>query len=123
MAEFINLTPHTINIRVGDTPEIVLPPNKGGSARVTEVDSPGGGVFGVPYVRKEYGDVVMPEVTDPDQYGEPVLFIVSALVLAAIKAEKCPGEYTPSSFFAPNTSPSAIRENGQIKAVVQLVGI
>ena len=102
----INLTPHSITIR---TPagDVVFPPS-GQVARVSTVATDTGMVVaGVRVIRNTYGPVTGLPVD-----GTPC--IVSGMVLAALP----PG--TPN-VFAPATGATAIRENGQVVAVVELV--
>lgn len=94
----VNLTPHTINIRSGDN-TIVVPPS-GGTARVASKSVPAGDVNGTPLVRTEYGAVE--GIPDPIPGN---IYLVSAMVLART---------TRSDVVAPDTGPTAIRENGNI---------
>lgn len=102
----LNLTPHPIVIRLPDGGERVLPPS-GRVARVATAEEVVAEIGGVPVVRRTFGSV---EGLPPD--GTPC--VVSALVLAAV-----PGR---SGVYAPDTGPSAIRdEQGRIVAVTRLV--
>lgn len=96
MAKFVNLTPHAINLNNGDT----LPPS-GVVARVSAAYS----VFDADGVCNQvFGDVQ--DLPDPQ---DGVLYIVSALVLAASDR---------GDLVAPATGhPDCIRENGLIKSV------
>jgi len=89
MANFVNLTPHTINV-VGDVAMAIAP--SGTLARCQEVSTPVGNIDGVPLVSKTFGAVEgLPEAQDG------TIYIVSALVLAALKGSGrtdvvCPGD-------------------------------
>lgn len=102
----LNLTPHTIVIRLENGDEVEIPPS-GTVARVTTVQVVEGELMGVPIISKSYGPV-----TGLPEEGTPC--IVSAMVLAAV-----PGR---AGVYAPDTGATAIRgENGQIRAVMALV--
>ena len=107
MVKFLNLTPHTINIQ-----DISIPPS-GHVARVATVAKDAGTVDGIPVVRQSYGDVQ--GLPDPQ---DGVAFLVSGLVLAAVKAAG-----GRADVYAPDTSPQgAIRDDaGRIVAVRRLV--
>ena len=114
--ELVNLTPHAINISVGDE-MLTVPPSSGGPARLSSLPASSGdisvkGLTGkVPLSGKpEYGPIV--GLPDP---VPGVLYIVSALIGAALSGR--------SDVVMPGTGPNdgAIRENGQIKAVTRLV--
>ena len=89
MANFVNLTPHTINV-VGDVDAAIAP--SGNLARCKEVSTPVGNIDGIPLVSKTFGTVEgLPEAQDG------TIYIVSALVLAALKGSGrtdvvCPGD-------------------------------
>jgi hypothetical protein len=105
MEDLINLTPHTIVIRVGGV-DHAIPPS-GTVARVSTAEAVVGEIDGVPVVRAVYG-----EVTGLPEEGTPC--IVSAMVRAAV-----PGR---AGVYSPDTGPSAIRdERGQIVAVTRLI--
>ena len=98
MAKFVNLTPHTINLVVGDkNPTTLNIPPSGMLARVEEArvllrmeeHLINGEVVGVPIIAKKFGEV----------YGLPnpeagTIYIVSALVATAAKRDDtmCPGD-------------------------------
>ena len=102
----LNLTPHAITLR---TPggDVTFQPS-GHVARVSTVATDTGLVVaGVRVIRNTYGPVTgLPTDSTP--------CIVSGMVLAALP----PG--TPN-VFAPATGATAIRENGQVVAVTELV--
>ena len=105
----INLTPHTIILKMMDS-TIEIPPS-GTVARVTTKEEYVGDAFIgdsiIPVCRRTFGEVEnLPE--------EGNMCIVSALVLAAVPDRK--------NTFAPDTGPTAIRnEKGQIEAVTRLI--
>ena len=102
----LNLTPHSITLRT-QAGDVVFPPS-GQVARVSTVSVDTGlMVAGVRVIRNTYGPV-----TGLPTDGAPC--IVSGMVLAALT----PG--TPN-VYAPATGATAIRENGQVVAVVELV--
>jgi hypothetical protein len=103
----LNLTPHTIVLRLPSGQDIALPPS-GTVARVAMIEEAVGTIAGLPLIRRRPGPVVgLPED------GKPC--IVSSMVLAALPAGT-PGVY------APDTGPSALRdERGQVLAVTRLV--
>ena len=106
----LNLTPHAITIRT-QAGDVVLPPS-GQVARVAAVATDTGlTVYGARVIRNQYGPVTgLPR----DDAGIPLPCIVSGMVLAALP----PG--TPN-VYAPATGATAIRENGQVVAVTELV--
>jgi len=108
----LNLTPHAITLRHADGTEVTYPPS-GHVALVTAVETPTGDVIGgVPVVRRTYGRVAMPLIPDG------AIAIVSSMCLDAMSASKHPDL---GIVFAPDTGATAIRENGQVRAVTRLV--
>jgi len=102
----LNLTPHAITLRTSSG-DVTFPPS-GQVARVSTVATDTGlTVAGVRVIRNQYGPV-----TGLPTDGTPC--IVSGMVLAALP----PG--TPN-VYAPATGSTAIRENGQVVAVTELV--
>jgi hypothetical protein len=101
----LNLTPHTITIRTPSGDVVTIPPS-GQVARVSTAETVVGIRLGVPVVERKFFEV---EGLPPE--GRPCL--VSALVLSA-----CPGR---QGVYAPDSGPTAIRENGQVVAVTRLV--
>lgn len=110
--KLINLTPHEIVINNKALPA------SGQIARVkveqVEVSTLTLDGHVLPVVVNSYGEV---EGLPAPQDG--VGYIVSGLVLQALEAQ---GIYR-GDVYAPDTGPTAIRENGQIKAVTRLVGM
>lgn len=105
----INLTPHTIVLRMMDS--IIEIPPSGTVARVsTQEEFVGDLIIGdsiIPVYSRSFG-----EVEGLPEEGTPCL--VSALVLSA-----CPGR---DSVYAPDTGATALRnEKGQIEAVTRLI--
>lgn len=101
----INLTPHAITLSLPNRESVTFPPS-GKIARVASQEVVIGTLQGVPVIQRQFGAVEgLPED------GTPCL--VSALVLSA-----CPGR---AGVYAPDTGPTAIRENGQVVAVTRLV--
>ena len=106
----INLTPHDITLR---TPagDVTYPPS-GQVARVSTIATPTGVmVAGVSVIRNTYGPVTG---LVRDGSGVPLPCIVSGMVLAALP----PGT---ANVFAPATGTTAIRKDGQVIAVTELV--
>ena len=106
----LNLTPHAITLALPYGGSVTIPPS-GRLARVTSQEVVVGEVVvgamqGAPIIKRQFGAVE----GLPDD-GTPCL--VSALVLSA-----CPGR---AGVYAPDTGPTAIRENGQVVAVTRLV--
>ena len=102
----INLTPHPITVRTAAG--VVTFPPSGTIARVTSSETAIGAcpVTGAPIIKREWG-----AVTGLPPKG--TVCIVSSLIL-----DRVPGR---AGVFAPDTGPTAIRENGQIVAVTRLV--
>jgi hypothetical protein len=109
MQEFINLTPHTVTVT---TPrgDYIFPPS-GYVARVDMQVLPAGELNGIPLVTVRYGAASLPE----EYKGKNV--IVSTMFADAFRAS----EISDQPLFVPDSGPSAIRENGQIKAVTSLI--
>jgi hypothetical protein len=77
----VNLTPHTINIIVGEK-NISIPPS-GVVARVSTTEVATGEVGGIPTFATKFGEVVdLPSSSDDD------IFVTSALVVAAVPNRK-----------------------------------
>ena len=100
--KILNYTPHAIVVRLADGTDRAFPPS-GVVARVKTTDVPLEAVDGIPTVRMTFGEV---EGLLPEEEG--TICIVSSLVAQASGR---------SDLIAPNTGPTAIRENGQIVAV------
>ena len=120
--QFINLTPHRIVLR-SDGPDQILEPS-GDIARVESKElSLGATANGIPVVERKFGDVEnLPEprqfewtlTTRPGKLVATTIYIVSALVLAAVPYR--------SDVAAPDTGDTAIRnEAGHIVAVTRLI--
>lgn len=102
----INLTPHAITVK-GHNGSVTFPPS-GTVARVAAIETVTGvcPLTGSPIVSRAWGDVTgLPDERTP--------CLVSSLVL-----DRIPGR---AGVFAPDTGPTAIRENGQIVAVTRLI--
>lgn len=101
---FINLTPHSLNVLDAQGVEnIFIPTTLAARVAVSvEVREP---IEGFRVSSQSFG-----EVENLPAQQEGVTYIVSALVLAALKGSR-------QDVVAPDTGPTAIRENGQIKAV------
>lgn len=78
MANIINLTPHDVNIIVGDSVRVIPP--SGTVARCKEEVEIIGEIDGIPIVRKFFGQVENLPDPKPD-----TIFIVSALVAQAAR--------------------------------------
>jgi hypothetical protein len=103
----INLAPHAITIRVGDS-DLTIPPS-GQVARVTSQEVPGDPVGDIPTVRRVWGDVDGLPAPAPD-----TVYLVSSLVLEHVRGR--------DDVMAPDTGPTAIRDSaGQIVAVRRFV--
>ena len=106
----INLTPHDITLRTpaGD----VTYPASGQLARVSTIATPTGAVVaGVSVVRNTYGPVTG---LVRDANGVPLPCIVSGMVLAALPLGTV-------NVYAPATGATAIRKDGQVVSVTELV--
>lgn len=101
----INLTPHAITLQRPDGSRVTFPPS-GNLARVSTVEVTVGEIDGIPVISRTMG-----EAQGLPENGEPCL--VSAMVLSAV-----PGR---QGVYAPDSGPTAIRENGQVVAVTRLV--
>lgn len=101
----INLTPHAISLELTDGKVTTFPPS-GQLARVATIEVVIGETYGVPLINRTMGEVTgLPP--------EGVECLVSGFV-----GEACKGR---AGVFIPDTGSTAIRENGQIKAVTRLV--
>jgi hypothetical protein len=105
----VNLTPHALVLRVGET-DLTLPPS-GQVARVSVRQVADGSILTeageIPLYRSEYGAV---EGLPAHEAG--VVYLVSGLV-----AGRCQDR---PDVWGPDTGPTAIREGGQVKAVIRL---
>jgi hypothetical protein len=106
--EVVNLNKHAIVLRLPNGEDLVFPPS-GEVCTVAVKQIQVGEIGGVPIMGNEYGEVQ--GLYEPQ---EGVIFIVNAMVLARVSGRK--------DCIAPDTGPSAIRENGQVKAVTRFVG-
>jgi len=110
--KIVNLTPHEISVLLPDGTTRKIAPS-GKVARVATTTQDAGSLEGIPVVRQTYGAVEgLPEPQ------EGTVYIVSALVLSAVKAL---GGRT--DVYAPDTGPqSAVRDDqGRIVAVRRLI--
>lgn len=99
--KMVNLTPHDINVVVDET--TITIPKSGTVARVTSTQTEVGTINGIPVVKTVFGAVEgLPE---PEM---DTIYVVSSLVLAQLER---------ADVVAPDTGPTALRENGQIVAV------
>ena len=101
---FMNLTPHSLNVLDAQGVEHVFP-QAGNPVRVAATVEDLEPVEGFRVSSQSFGEV---ENLPAQQDG--VTYIVSAIVLAALKGSR-------SDVVAPDTGPTAVRENGQVKAV------
>lgn len=109
----LNLTPHPITVVTAKGDTITIQPH-GTVARVETVSyETGETVLGVPVIKNGYGGVTG---LVRDGLGVPVPCIVSGMVLAALPAGT-------KNVFAPATGATAIRKDGQVVAVTQLVTV
>lgn len=102
--KFVNCTPHALTVYGLGT----LPPS-GILPRCATVRTVAESLQGIRIVTQTTGDV-----TGLPEQAEGVALIVSAMVLSALKGAR-------SDVFAPDTGADAVRENGQIVAVLGLV--
>lgn len=117
MANFINLTPHTISIKTADFAVTVQP--SGILARVSTTEEVTSSVAGIPVITRKMGDVEFTgDVPAILSDGEKPVFLVSAMVLDAL-----PATSFYAMFFAPDTGSTAERnDKGHIVSVCRLVG-
>jgi len=113
---FVNLTPHEIVVLDAGNNVVLRVPPSGSVARVATREKIIGNINGVPVVTTEYGQVEGLPAPMPG-----TVFIVSLLVLQALKAQGV----NRGDVVAPNTSPTslgAVRdEKGQIIGVRSFV--
>lgn len=83
MAQFVNLTPHDINIYSGNTiemgPQHIIPPS-GNVARISYIEQGGGWIHNVPFHYVEYGRFENPPPAEDGTY-----YIVSLVAALAIR--------------------------------------
>lgn len=101
----INLTPHAITLQRADGTRVTFAPS-GQLARVATAEQVVGEYDGVPVIARILG-----EAEGLPEEGTPC--IVSAMVASAVMGRK--------GVYAPDSGPTAIRENGQVVAVTRLV--
>lgn len=75
--EIINMTPHVVNLYVGNEKHSFYP--SGQVARVREIVENAGSINGFPAVRKKYSEI---EGLPPEEETGDKLYIVSSLVLS-----------------------------------------
>lgn len=99
----INLTPHTIKV-VNDANEVIREyPASGMVARAATIAETVGNIDGIPVKHIAFGEVQ--GLPDPQ---DGVVYLVSMVVAQAVKRP---------DVIAPDTGPTAYRENGQIVGV------
>lgn len=101
----LNLTAHAITIQLPTGERVTFPPS-GQLARVSTTETISGETAGVPVVTRTLG-----EATGLPEEGVPC--IVSSMVAGAVPGRK--------GVYAPDSGPTAVRENGQVVAVTRLV--
>lgn len=100
---FINLTPHTVNVVDADGNTILSVAPSGNVARVATQQTVVGNIAGIDIVRTVFGDVDGLPAPQPD-----TVYIVSTLVLQAL----IDAGISRDDVVAPDTSPaSAVRDN------------
>jgi len=105
--KIVNLTPHTINIKVNNKTLSVAP--SGEIARVATIEKIAGEVNGIPVIERTFENVEGLPAPQKD-----TIYLVSSMVLVVVKGR--------DDVFAPDTGTSAIRdEAGRIVAVTRLV--
>lgn len=102
--KIVNLAPHTIVVRMPDGTDREFPSE--GSCRCAPVSVPLPDADGIPCVKSSFGD--LQGLPDPQ---EGTIYLVSTP--AAQKA----AAMGRSDVYSPDTGATAIRENGQVKAV------
>lgn len=106
----INLTPHSVTVLTTNG-DVVFPPS-GLNARVNMVNKELEPLNnGVPVVSVEYGEAILPDgITGP--------VIVSTMFADAFR-----NQFPDSTqeLYVPDSGPSAVRDNGHIKAVRALI--
>lgn len=113
--QLVNLTPHSLTLF---TPQgVVELPASGQLARVRSTSEPAGEVLGMPVVRSSFEPV---SGLPAPELGK--CFVVSSLVLAALRAEGV----SRNDLLAPGTGPNdgAVRNStGQVVGVTRLVAM
>ena len=102
--KLVNLTPHPLNFRFGDT--TLTLPLSGQIARLETQTTTDDAIAGIPVVTTRFGRVV--GLPDP---RPNTVYVTSSLVAQAVRRP---------DVVAPDTGPTAIRENGQVVAVTRL---
>lgn len=101
MIKIVNLTPHSVKITDGQSFE-----PSGKVARVDAIQEDAGNINGIPIKKQTFGEIIdLPEPQDN------TVFIVSAIVLAAAKAQG------RTDVVAPDTSNAVRNEQGHIISV------
>ncbi|GIW55362.1 MAG: hypothetical protein KatS3mg082_1766 [Nitrospiraceae bacterium] len=101
--KFVNLTPHEVRVADQDGTVFLTIPPSGQVARVATTSVMVGEVDGIPIYRTALGDV-----TGLPEPQEGVTYVVSTLVAQVVSRP---------DVVAPDTGPTAIRENGQVVAI------
>ena len=103
--QLINLTPHPITIQPSGAQPITIPVS-GRIARLDSSQETDASVVGVPVVTTRFGRVIGLPEPSPNK-----VYIVSSLVAQHVRRP---------DVLAPDTGPTAIRQDGQIVAVTRL---
>jgi hypothetical protein len=117
---FINLTPHDLVIELENGQRVTIP-KSGTVARVSQESFPIDGcqleidneLHFIPVTHPVYGEVEGLPPVDPD--NPHLIYLVSAMVA------NTPAASARLDVYAPDTGPTAIREDGRIVAVRGLV--
>lgn len=110
MTKIINLMPHTLNVELPSGERLAIEPHDAKNpARVDVKNVPLDAVAGIPVTTAVYGDVV--GLLEPE---DGVVYVVSMLVGSRVAG-------TRDDIYGPDSGPTAIRENGNVKAVRGLI--
>jgi hypothetical protein len=106
--KLVNLTPHSIVFRFPGVPDLVIPPS-GSICRCDPTSEPAGQADGIPVVRSSFGDFVGLPSPEPG----------TCYITSTPAAQKA-AQMGRTDVVSPDTGPTAIREAGQVKAVIRL---
>lgn len=104
----VNCTPHNVNVIMSSGEEVVFMPC-GEVARVEMTTEEISTVACVPVVKATFGEAVLPNI-------EADAYIVSTMFATAYREQG-----GAAKLYVPDTGPTAIRVDGQIKAVKALI--
>jgi len=106
--KFINLNKHAITLRLPNGEDVVFPPS-GQICEVAIKQTQTNEINNIPIMSNSYGDI---QGIPPAEYD--TFLIVNEMVISKMA-------YCGNNIIAPDNGPTAIIENGQVKAITRFI--